>query len=78
VHSKIRKVKCKYCSKKFKDNYAVKYHRKQVHEKSTQVECFLCGKVLYNRFGYKRHIAVCQERFFDGKAKDLVNELDRD
>lgn len=74
VHSSNRKVKCKYCSKKFKDNYAVKYHRKQVHEKSTQVECFLCGKILYNQFNYKKHLTACQEKFFDGKAKEIVDE----
>ena len=54
-NSRKKYSKCPECEKKFRDKYAVRFHRRQVHEKVTRVACTECGLELYNKYALKTH-----------------------
>lgn len=61
VHIKKYKYsKCQFCSKKFRNKYAVRFHIKQVHEKSTRDKCEYCNKVFYNKYLIPKHQEKCK------------------
>ena len=62
VHeTKYKYSKCPDCKKKFKNKYAVRFHRKQVHEKSTREKCPTCGKEFYNKYLLPDHLLKCSK-----------------
>lgn len=52
----VKAVLCNFCTKEFKNKYALQFHIKQVHEKQTRVLCTVCGKQLYNKYILKKHM----------------------
>lgn len=59
--TKYKYSKCRICSKKFRNKYAVKFHMKQVHEKSTREACPTCGKAFYNKYLIPQHLLKCTQ-----------------
>ncbi|CAG9316890.1 unnamed protein product [Blepharisma stoltei] len=56
IHSSgYKNSKCNKCKCRFKNKYALKMHKKQVHEKSNRVICEICKKILYDKYHLRVH-----------------------
>ena len=64
-HERSRPYRCSICLKRFRNVYASRIHKKQVHLHQSRKSCTFCGKNVYNKYSLSRHLKICSRNVED-------------
>ena len=61
-HEKSRPYRCGICFKRFRNVYASRIHKQQVHLHTSRQVCTYCSKSVYNKYSLSRHLKICARK----------------
>lgn len=72
-HAKIRPYRCNICYKRFRNVYASRIHKQQVHLHKARQDCMYCGKSVYNKYSLSRHLSICNKKTIAEDDEELID-----